>query len=142
MKMTCKQNFIAAALAAALAITSAHAQQATTPDSVGTRIGTLRFEKGYPTPETAQKLYDEMDFQRAVQAFLWAFPAVSFASIRVGAKRDLGADYNDLAIADNFVDTKGVWLTANDTTIYAFANIDLGKRDRSLSISRPGRPWA
>ena len=34
-----------------------------------TRIGTLNFERGYPTAETARKLYDEMDFQRAVQAF-------------------------------------------------------------------------
>ena len=86
-------------LAAALAITSAHAQEAKTPDSVETRIGTLSFEKGYPTPETARKLYDEMDFQRAVQAFLWAFQAVSFESIRVGVKQALGVDYNDLAFA-------------------------------------------
>jgi hypothetical protein len=64
MKLTRKQHLIAAALAGALALTSAYAQ---TPDSVGTRIGTLRFEKGYPTPETARKLYDEMDFQRAVR---------------------------------------------------------------------------
>ena len=92
-----------------------------------TRIGTLNFERGYPTAETAQKLYDEMDFQRAVQAFLWAFPAVSFESIRVGVKRDLGADLNDLIIADNFADTKGVWLTANDTTIYGMVNVDLGQ---------------
>ncbi len=52
-------------------------------------------------------------------------PAVSFESIRVVAKRDLGIDYNDLGIADNFVDPKSVWLTANDTTIYAFVNMDL-----------------
>ena len=68
-----------------------------------------------------------MDFQRAVQAYLWGYPAVSFESIRLAAKRDLGMDYNDIGIADNFVDPKSVWLTANDTTIYAFANIDLGQ---------------
>ena len=68
-----------------------------------------------------------MDFQRAVQAFLWSFPAVSFESIRVGVKRDLGADLNDLIIADNFADTKGIWLTANDTTIYGMVNVDLGQ---------------
>ena len=95
--------------------------------AVETRIGTLSFPNGYPTEETAQKLYDEMDFQRAVQAYLWAFPAVSFESIRVGVKRDLGADLNDLIIADNFADTKGVWLTANDTTIYGMVNVDLSQ---------------
>ena len=92
-----------------------------------TRIGTLNFERGYPTDETTRKLFDEMDYQRAVQAYLWAYPAVSFESIRIATKQDLGADYNDLVIADKFVDPKSIWLTANDTTIYAFANIDLGK---------------
>ena len=91
------------------------------------RVGTLRYELGFPTPETSQKLFDEMDFQRAVQAYLWAYPAVSFESIRLTAKHDLGMDYNDLGIADNFVDPKSVWLTANDTTIYAFVNIDVAQ---------------
>jgi hypothetical protein len=47
-------------------------------ERVETRIGALSFERGFPSAETARKLYDELDFQRAVQAFLWAFPAVSF----------------------------------------------------------------
>ena len=97
------------------------------PDSVESRLGKLHYELGFPTPETSRKLFDEMDFQRAVQSYLWAYPAVSFESIRVVAKRDLGMDYNDWGIADHFVDPKSVWLTANDTTIYAFVNIDLSE---------------
>ena len=122
--MNRKCAFITAALVSAVAITSAHAQA---PGGVHTRIGDLAFEQGFPTEETARKLFDEMDYQRAVQAFLWSFPAVSFESIRVGAKRDLGVDYNDLIIADNFLDANGVWLTANDTTIYGMVNVDLSK---------------
>ena len=57
-----------------------------------TRIGTLNFERGFPTEETTRKLFDEIDYQRAVQAYLWAYPAVSFESIRIGIKRDLGVD--------------------------------------------------
>ena len=87
----------------------------------------MGYRLGVPTPETSQKLFDEMDFQRAVQCYLWAYPAVSFESIRVVEKSDLGMDYNDWGIADNFVDPQSVWLTANDTTIYAFVNIDLSK---------------
>jgi hypothetical protein len=30
----------------------------------------LKFVNGFPTPETAQKLYDELDYQRAVQVYL------------------------------------------------------------------------
>ena len=62
-----------------------------------------------------------------MQAYLWAYPAVSFESIRLAAKQDFGIDLNDMVIADKFADPKGLWLTANDTTIYAFANVDLGK---------------
>ena len=97
------------------------------PDSVESRLGTLQYTLGVPTPETSQKLFDEMDFQRAVQCYLWAYPAVSFESIRVVSKRDLDMDYNDWGIADHFVDPQSVWLTANDTTIYAFVNIDLSQ---------------
>ena len=41
-----------------------------------TRIGKLNFESGYPSDDAVQKLYDEMDFQRACQAYLWGIPAV------------------------------------------------------------------
>jgi len=73
-----------------------------------------------------------------VQAYLWAYPVVSFESIRLETQRDLGADLNDLVIADNFADPKGLWLTANDTTIYALANVDLGKSGPVVIEIPPG----
>jgi hypothetical protein len=101
---------------------------ATVPDSVEVpRIGALQYELGFPTPETSRKLFDEMDFQRAVQAYLWAYPAVSFESIRLTLKEHLDIGLNDLGIADNLVDPKSVWLTANDTTIYAVVNLDVAQ---------------
>ena len=36
-------------------------------DKIESRIGTLTFEDGFPTEETAQKIYDQLDFQRAVE---------------------------------------------------------------------------
>ena len=57
---------------------------------------------------------------------MWAYPAVSFESIRVAAKA-AGMDLNEMVIADKYADAKGLWLTANDTTVYAMANVDLGK---------------
>jgi len=52
--------------------------------AVETRIGTLDFThdfaNGYPTDQTVEKLYDERDFQRGCQAYLWSLPAVAFAS--------------------------------------------------------------
>ena len=80
-----KRRLIAAELAGAVSITSAHAQT-TTPDRVKTRLGDLKFERGFPTEETKREVFDEIDYQRAVQAYLWAYPGVSFESIRVAGK--------------------------------------------------------
>jgi hypothetical protein len=41
----------------------------TTPDSVNTRIGALTFERGFPPEDTKRKVFDEIDYQRAVQAY-------------------------------------------------------------------------
>lgn len=130
MKINHLKSYITAAIGLALIVTTMTACTQTptpTPTQAPTtesRLGKLDFEKGFPTEETTRKLFDEMDYQRAVQAYLWAYPAVSFESIRVGALRDLGADLNDFAIADNYADPRVVWLTANDTTIYSLANVD------------------
>lgn len=110
----------------------------TTPNAVETRIGTLKFERGFPTEETKRKVFDEIDYQRAVQAYLWAYPAVSFQSIMMETQRGLGVERNIMGIADNFVDPKSLWLTANDITIYALTNVDLGKDGAMVIDIAPG----
>lgn len=49
------------------------------PDPLGhyTALAELPFETGYPTPEGTAALDRELYFQRAVQAYLWALPAVN-----------------------------------------------------------------
>jgi hypothetical protein len=55
---------------------------------IETRIGKLEFThdfaNGLPAEATVEKLYDERDFQRACQAYLWSLPAVSFAAWQRG----------------------------------------------------------
>ena len=48
-----------------------------TPDTVKTRIGTLKFFDGLPDEETVQKVYDNLDFARGVEAFMAGMPAAS-----------------------------------------------------------------
>ena len=50
-------------------------------ETLETRIGELQFTEnyGYPTEATAEKLFDEMDFQRASQSYIWALPIVQMA---------------------------------------------------------------
>ncbi len=35
-----------------------------------------------PTPESIQASYDELDYQRAVQAYLWSIPSMYMYSLR------------------------------------------------------------
>lgn len=59
-------------------------------ETIDTRIGKLDFELGVPTQETVTKLYDEMDFQRACQLYLWALPAVDAAHLRLYSASGFG----------------------------------------------------
>ncbi|WP_286818446.1 hypothetical protein, partial [Desulfobacter sp. UBA2225] len=54
------------------------------PDKVETRLGTLKFFDGFPDKETVAKVYDNLDFQRAVQAYLLALAPVNMAGLREG----------------------------------------------------------
>ena len=54
------------------------------PDKVKTRLGTLRFFDGFPDNPTVDKLYDNLDFQRAVQAYLLGLAPVSQLANRKG----------------------------------------------------------
>ena len=56
----------------------------TTPDTVETRIGTLKFFDGLPDPQTVQKVYDNLDFVRGVEAFLSGIPAASVYALCEG----------------------------------------------------------
>ena len=49
--------------------------------TVETRIGKLDFELGVPTQATVKNLYDQMDFQRACQLYIWALPLVEFGNL-------------------------------------------------------------
>ena len=96
---------------------------------VNTRIGKLEFThdfaNGYPTKETVEKLYDERDFQRATQAYLWALPMVSIGELE-GIYTANGAAYGDLMIFEGFGEVSHI-TTPNTTTPYVFAWFNLAK---------------
>jgi hypothetical protein len=84
-------------------------------------------EGGYPSKQTAAKLYDELDFQRACQAYIWATPAVAMELLADALKKDLGLAFSDVGIFENFLDAKTLVATGNGQSIYAFGCIDLSK---------------
>lgn len=94
------------------------------PAKVETRLGTLNFFDGFPDKPTADKLYDNLDFQRAVQAYLLAIPAVSQATNR-NAIRTLGPVNTVVPIFEQLLDSRSIFLTANDNTVYSWTWLDL-----------------
>ena len=93
-------------------------------ETLDTRIGKLTFESGYPSKETVQKLYDEMDFQRAAQAYLWGIPAVGLAEWRLAHRDVFKAKNGEMLSYLDFAEKLGI-LTPNYTTPYILSLIDL-----------------
>lgn len=98
----------------------------TTPDKVETRIGTLEFKDGAPSVETARKVYDTMDFTRALNVFNNSFRGASAYAIRQGFL-SIGAEENTVVLFSNLMDAKSLFLTANADTVYYLAVVDLTK---------------
>lgn len=140
MKTTSKQTLIAATLmgALALATTGTHAED------INTRIGTLSFThdfaNGYPTKETVEKLFDERDFQRATQLYLWALPMVSLGEVEHVLMTVPGAAHGDIFRLDT-VPAIRRFLTGNATTPYLLTWLNL-ERSGPYVVEMPAGPTA
>jgi hypothetical protein len=94
------------------------------PDKVQSRIGTLNFFDGFPDDGTVEKLYDNLDFQRAVQSYLLGLPAVNIAAYRNGITQ-VGPANITIPTFEKLMDSRTLWLTANCNTPYTWMWIDL-----------------
>jgi hypothetical protein len=99
---------------------------ATTPDTVGTRLGSLQFRDGFPTADTAAKVYDELTYIRAVDTFMNGYQGVSQYAIRKSFI-DSGVNDNNVLIFSGLMDSRSLFLTANTDTVYFWTYLDLSK---------------
>jgi hypothetical protein len=106
----------------------------TTPDTVETRLGTVRFFDGLPDEQTVQTVYDNLDFQRGVQAFLTALPATALHAVRTGI-RTFGPDNRTVLIAESLLDSRTLWGIPNTETVYTLTWLDT--KDSPLVIEVP-----
>ncbi|ATQ28230.1 hypothetical protein CS378_05470 [Rhodococcus ruber] len=104
------------------------------PDEVRTRLGTLRFFDGVPDDETTRTVFDNLDFQRAVQAYLLALAPVEVAAVRK-AMLALGPANSTMAIWEDLVYPRSVVLTGNNNTSYSTMLMDL--HDGPLVLESP-----
>lgn len=80
-----------------------------------------------PTAGSAETLRDELLFQRATQAYLWALPLINTLGMKNGSEKVFGAGYNILPIWKKRLDAKTLVTTPNSDVIYAMSYVDLGK---------------
>lgn len=97
-----------------------------TPPSVETRLGTLEFPLGVPTPKTVETLYNHIDYIHGINAFLTAFSGASMWAVHEGFLKANVHD-NEVLIFSTLMDAKSLFLTANADTLYFFSFLDLSK---------------
>jgi len=96
------------------------------PASIETRAGRLEFRDGVPTEETARKVYDALDFTRALDVYNNSFRGASALALVKGF-REIGAKPGDIAIFSELMDSASLFLTANADTVYYLTGLDLSK---------------
>ena len=111
-------------MCAVVMLTGGQAQAETIKTRIGELSFTHDFANGYPTDATVQKLFDEMDFQRACQAYIWSIPIVSMAQWQYAHTVQLGAKNGQIVFVESYDDKVG-GLTYNATTPYVLPFIDL-----------------
>jgi len=133
-----KSGFVLAAAFCLISIeTTAMADQgapkykADVPESVMTadkvmteKLGQLNFFDGLPDAATIEKVYDNLDFSRGVEAFLRGMPAASVYAILEGFK-EIGVKPGDVAITEGLIDARSLYLTPNTTTVYCMMELNL-----------------
>jgi len=105
-----------------------------TPDRLETRLGTLTSFDGVPDKETTQKVYDNLDLQRATQAFLNSLQISSLNAMEHGMTK-FGPPNTTVLLFEDLMDSKALWLTPNTVSVYMGLWLELG--DEPMVMETP-----
>ena len=123
---------------------SAVAESETTPnpngwigsETVKTPFGNFDFKNGYPTPEAATRLLDQLKLNRAIEVYLTQMMPVSEIALREGLRAFGSKKPQQVVIWEDLMDARTVLLTANAETVYAVGHLDL-KTDGPTVVEAP-----
>ena len=94
---------------------------------IATPIGDITLVDNYFDDDASRRLYDEMDYQRAAQAYLWSTPLVSVTTWRDREARAYGVTgETDFVVLRSLKEKRGI-VTANLTTPYIFNFLSLSE---------------
>jgi hypothetical protein len=103
------------------------------PDEIETRLGSFKFFDGFPDGPSVEKLFDNLDFQRAVQAYLLGLAPVSQVANRKGIL-EMGPANRTVPIFEQMMTPKSIFLTPNNNTPYTWFWLDLRNGPLVLEI--------
>ena len=75
------------------------------------------YEGGYPTKETAEKMFEEYDYQAAVQFYVWGYAYLNNLGHEKGMAR-MGGDERSFYVWDKRIQPQHVLMTANAEVVY------------------------
>src|SRR4051795_13070421 len=104
------------------------------------RLGEVQFDRELPRREDLGRVFDELDYQMACQAYLWALPLVSYAQWQQQHYDVFGATNSDIVHYVTYRDRLGL-ITANATTPYTLNFFDLSETG-PLVVELPAGPTA
>ncbi|GAB3317917.1 hypothetical protein GCM10027451_36230 [Geodermatophilus aquaeductus] len=104
------------------------------------RLENVRMDGELPRREDLPLIFDELDYQLACQAYLWALPLVSYAQWKTQHYDVFGATGSDLVHYLSYQDRLGL-ITANATTPYILNFFDLSETG-PLVVELPPGPTA
>jgi hypothetical protein len=122
-------------LLAVLCLTACN-QPTTLPPSHYDRLADQPYIESYPLKVDISVLKQELLFERAVQAYLWALPALNMYGMKEGSEKVFGKGYNILPIFKQRLNAKTLITTPNSDVICALGYLDL-KEDGPLVIEVP-----
>ncbi len=94
---------------------------------IATPAGQVELVDSFFDDDASKRLYDQMDFQRASQAYIWSMPLVSMTTWRNNMTQAFGATNDtDFVVLQSLKEKRGI-VTANLTTPYIFNFINLEK---------------
>jgi len=102
---------------AAMVMGCTRTQEAFEPEYIG----------GYPTEETAERMFEEYDYQAATQFYVWAYTMLNNIGMSKGYEK-MGGDERSIYTFDKRIQPQHVVMTANTEVVYNWTRlIDLSK---------------
>ena len=91
-----------------MTVSSETLRSISTPDKLGSRLGTLEFVNGVPSVETVETVYDHLDFVHALNVFLNGFAGASTYALQKGFQ-EAGANVNEILMFSELMDSASLF---------------------------------